>query len=274
MKTNFAHKVFILSLTLFSFFYSAQSNAQCTLQVFANLINDECQSGSNGAVTAVGIFGTPPYTAVWRNSIGTLIQTDPGLAQGQATNASGLPADIYTVTFTDATGSCIRNGNISVGNITIDTSTTTNSGTISSNATGVTYQWVDCNNGMSAISGETNSSYTPTSVGDYAVRLTKNTCVDTSACVPITTLGINETSFSNTFKVYPNPTYGNFAIEFDNTHKNLTAVLYSLTGQIVQKQHAENASLIQLNINKPTGIYILKIISSNGESAYLKVIKK
>ncbi|QHI37213.1 hypothetical protein IMCC3317_25910 [Kordia antarctica] len=274
MKINLVQKVFILSLTLFSFLYSTQSNAQCTLQVFANVINNDCQGGSNGAVSAVGIFGTPPYTAVWRNSMGTIVETDTNLLQGQASNASGLPAEAYTVTFTDATVTCQRAANISVANTTIDTSTTTNSGTITSNATGVTYQWVDCNNGMSAISGETNSSYTPTSVGDYAVRLDKNGCIDTSACVAITTLGISENSFSNTFKVYPNPTSGDFSIDFENTHKNLTVVLYSLTGQIVQKQHAENTSLIQLNIDKPAGIYILKIIGANGENSYLKVIKQ
>jgi len=274
MKTNLVHKVLTLSLTLFSFLYSAQSNAQCTLQVFPNVVNSDCQSGSNGTISAVGIFGTPPYTAVWRNSMGTIVDTDTNLLQGQASNAIGLPADMYTVTFTDATMTCVKSENVSLGNITIDTSTTVNSGTISSNATGVTYQWIDCDNGMSNISGENGSSFTPTISGNYAVRLTKNSCIDTSACVAVTTLGVTENSFSDTFKGYPNPTNGKFSIDFNETHKSLNVVLYAITGKLLQTKNVENASQIQLDINGAAGIYILKITGSNGANSFMKVVKR
>ncbi|MFK7750073.1 MAG: T9SS type A sorting domain-containing protein [Kordia sp.] len=273
MKTNLVYKTLITALTLFSFFYSTQSNAQCTLQVFPNVVNNDCQNANKAEVSAVGIFGTPPYTAVWTNAMGTLVETDTNLLQGQASNASDLAADTYTVTFTDATGSCQVSANISVGNITIDTSTTVNSGTITANATGVTYQWVNCDT-MSDIMGENGNSYTPTLSGNYAVRLTSSTCVDTSDCVAITTLGITENSFSDTFNVYPNPTSGNFSIAFDKIHANLNVVLYSMTGKVIQKENVENASQIQLNIDSAVGIYILKIIGSNGETSFIKVIKK
>ena len=274
LKINLIHKVSIIAILICSFFYTPVVNAQCTLQIFPNLVNNDCQAGSNGTVSAVGIFGTPPYTAVWTNSGGTVVETDPNLLQGQATNASGLTAGTYTVTFTDATGSCQRSANQSIGNITIDTSTTFNNGTITANAIGgVSYQWVNCTS-MSDIPGENGSSYTPTISGDYAVRLTQSTCVDTSACVSVVTLGIPENSFSDTFKVYPNPTYGNFIIELNDTYEDLDVVLYSLTGKLLKKKHVENASQIQLNIDSAPGIYMLKITGSNGENAFMKVIKR
>jgi hypothetical protein len=244
------------------------------LQVFPNLVNDDCQSGSVGRVAAVGIFGTPPYTVVWKNSLGAEVDTDTNLLQGQASNATGLSADTYTVQFTDATGTCQASSSIGVANITIDTSTTLNNATISANATGVTYQWVDCNNGMSDIPDETNSDFTPTANGNYAIKLTKNTCINTSDCVMITTLGVDVNSLSNTFKIYPNPTYGDFSIEYGDSQNSLTFSLYSITGKLILSENSKNASTIKLNIDKPAGTYILKIINAKGEVTFTKIVKK
>lgn len=274
MRINLIYKVWSITLFLFSFFYAPTLYAQCTLQVFTNLSNNDCQGGSNGAVSAVGIFGTPPYTAVWTNGLGTVVDTDTNLLQGQASNATGLSTGIYTVTFTDAAGTCQASNNITVGNITIDTSTTVSGGTISANATGVTYQWVDCNNGMSPISGEISSTFTPTANGDYAVILNKNGCIDASICTSVVTLGTVKNSFPEPFKVYPNPTYGNFVVDFGDTHNNLTAVLYSVAGSVLQEKNVENTSRIQLNIDSAAGMYILKITESKGKVSFLKVFKK
>ena len=45
------------------------------------------------------------------------------------------------------------------------------------------YQWLDCNNNYSIISGENNYEFNTTFNGNYAVEITYNNgCVDTSAC--------------------------------------------------------------------------------------------
>lgn len=54
---------------------------------------------------------------------------------------------------------------------TLDTTTTLNGLVLSSNATGATYQWLDCSGGMSSILGETNVSYTANVSGDYAAEI-------------------------------------------------------------------------------------------------------
>src|SRR5690606_13842250 len=88
----------------------------------------------------------------------------------------------------------------------VDTSITVNGTTITSNEHGASYQWVDCNNGNAPIVGETDSSFTATSNGDYAVIITKNSCSTMSACVNITTVGLKDNAIDNHIKLYPNPT--------------------------------------------------------------------
>ena len=55
-----------------------------------------------------------------------------------------------------------------------------------------TYQWIDCDNNNSPISGETNQSYTPTATGSYAVEVSMNGCVDTSSCFLVDYTSIEE----------------------------------------------------------------------------------
>lgn len=59
-------------------------------------------------------------------------------------------------------------------------------------ATGVTYQWVDCDNNNAPINGETNQSYTPVNTGNYAVEITSATCTSTSDCFIVDYTGIDE----------------------------------------------------------------------------------
>ena len=65
----------------------------------------------------------------------------------------------------------------------VDVSVSNNNSTITANATGATYQWLDCNNNYSVVPTETNQSFSPCSNGSYAVSITQNGCVDTSVCV-------------------------------------------------------------------------------------------
>jgi uncharacterized delta-60 repeat protein len=48
--------------------------------------------------------------------------------------------------------------------------------------TNASYQWVDCNNGNTDISGQTSMTYAPTVSGSYAVKITTEECQVTSDC--------------------------------------------------------------------------------------------
>jgi hypothetical protein len=134
-------------------------------------------------------------------------------------------------------------------------SVTNDSGVLLANSsTGLTYQWLDCLDNSSEIVGETSSSFTPVSNGEYSVEVTDGNCIDTSLCVVFQSLSIQE-SMSNEVIVYPNPSSGIFKIDSE---------LEILKVQIIDIQGKEvfNASTNNINIeNENKGIYMVKVFT-------------
>ncbi len=154
-----------------------------------------------------------------------------------------------------------------------DLTTSISGVTISANNTGASYQWLDCANNYSAIVGETGQSFTATANGNYAVELTENGCLDTSACVAITTVGILENNFGNTLKVYPNPTNGELSIDLGTSYDYVTVVIRDLLGQEVFRKSYTDSDVLQLNIPGVAGMYLIEVNSGN-KKAIVKVVKE
>ncbi len=87
-----------------------------------------------------------------------------------------------------------------------DITTSLNGIAITANNSNAQYVWVDCNNNFAPIAGETNQTFVPTTNGQYAVELTENGCVDTSSCVTINSVSIEENDIFKSIFIYPNPT--------------------------------------------------------------------
>jgi len=155
----------------------------------------------------------------------------------------------------------------------IDTTTTTASTTTTSNHTSATatYQWIDCGNNQ-PISGETNSTYTAAVNGDYAVIITEGNCSDTSACVAIASVGIDELS-SLGMSIYPNPNNGEFTIA--TTLKNATVSIYSLDGKLILSNIKITQSNPAINLeNFEDGVYFVTIKNETNQKTVRVVIKK
>tara|TARA_B110000503_G_scaffold142897_1_gene241525 strand:- start:2220 stop:4586 length:2367 start_codon:yes stop_codon:yes gene_type:complete len=151
---------------------------------------------------------------------------------------------------------------------------TQNGFTLTSNATNSTYQWLDCNNNNAAIRGETNASFTPTQNGDFAVELTENGCKDTSACVMILGVGIANNNFANeSFTVSPNPSNGEFNIQFVNSFSGELDIFNSI-GQSIYREVISNNNQVDISLNASKGVYFLRLTSNNGETSTSKVIVK
>jgi len=207
--------------------------------VFPNQVQPDCGGTGSGIGSAVGIFGTPPYTAVWTNAAMTVVETDLGLLQGQASNASGLFAGTYTVTFTDATGTCITPAMVTITTgAAPDVSSTsstpescaTNDGTATVSPTGAsgvyTYQWDN------STGNQTTPTATGLAAGTYTVVVTDGTslCTSTTAVIvadgcsgsiPTTNLraldcGIALTSINQIIFVNPVPSADNYEWRFTN----------------------------------------------------------
>ncbi len=139
--------------------------------------------------------------------------------------------------------------------------------------TGATYQWLDCDNNYAIIPGETGQSYTAIAIGNYAVELSENGCVDTTGCVSITTIGIIENNFGNDFKLYPNPTDGNFSVDLSNDFGSVIISITDIYGKLIQSSEYRNSQILNLNLSEPPGIYLLTIKSTTNK-AVIRLVKE
>jgi hypothetical protein len=142
----------------------------------------------------------------------------------------------------------------------LTTSVTNNSPTLTSDAPGHTYQWVDCNNGYAPISGETNQSFTATANGSYAVILTQNGCSDTSACEMVTNTGINEI-IQNNLKVYPNP--ATESLNITSAHDFSAIIITDVNGRVIYTSEVNNKQATIDIRTMSNGVYLLQIMDSS-----------
>jgi hypothetical protein len=140
---------------------------------------------------------------------------------------------------------------------TIDTSINKSGNTLTANATGVSYQWVRCDNNYSPLSGETNQSFTPSSNGSYAVVINSGACTDTSNCYTFSVLATNDL-FDKNISVFPNPSSGQLNIRTD---KPLSLRLYNQIGQIIFDREITNTQQVNtLSLNGiSSGVYIFSL---------------
>lgn len=141
----------------------------------------------------------------------------------------------------------------------IDNEITLNGSVLTATQLGASYQWVDCNNGNSAIVAATNQTFMPTLDGNYACIINNGNCEIISDCAIFSTLGINEIS-STEFSVFPNPTNHSLTILTNEMIKNLQ--IYDLAGSVVQTETSSIFSVEMLT----KGIYIIQIETENGRA--------
>jgi hypothetical protein len=85
---------------------------------------------------------------------------------------------------------------------------------------------------------------------------------------------IKKNDVSNSFQLYPNPTKGNITIDLREQKQNIKATLTNSLGQLILTQQFESTDIINMNIDIPTGIYILQLETDNRETKTIKVLKE
>lgn len=152
----------------------------------------------------------------------------------------------------------------------IDLTVNVNEPTMSAVQVGATYQWIDCSNGNTPIAGATQQTYTATANGNYAVQVTIGGCTETSPCVTISKIGIEELEELGV-KIYPNPSGGVFTIENENSDE----LYYSITnaeGRLVVDAKLISANKSTIDFSKEgAGVYFLHLNSQQLESV-IKII--
>jgi hypothetical protein len=137
------------------------------------------------------------------------------------------------------------------------TNVTVNDATLTAdrNLTGTTYQWVDCNNGNTAIVGQTEQSYTADLSGSYACMLNTNGCESMTDCFTVEVLKNDTFDAQNSIVLYPNPTNGK--LQLSNSRIAIQKVeIYNAIGILVAKE-------LDLT-NQSSGVYIVRITTADG----------
>ncbi len=149
----------------------------------------------------------------------------------------------------------------------IDTDISQNAGVLTAAQAGASYQWIDCGTNM-AINGATAMTYTPTSIGDYAVDITNLGCTQRSDCINVSTLGLSKASL-NDVSIFKNPSS---YLQFEaNAIQNAQLVIYNLSGKEIIKTTLNNTEVIKPDI--APGLYMVTL-SQNGTSKSFKWIKE
>jgi hypothetical protein len=144
-------------------------------------------------------------------------------------------------------------------NITqIDANTSLLGETITANAAGATYQWVNCSNNT-PIEGETNQSFTPLVSGSYAVIASQNDCEETSDCVNVIITSIDEIS-ANDINLYPNPTNGIFQIQSRERIQRVR--IFDALGKEIAINYQSGSNQIHCD-QVASGNYIIELILAN-----------
>lgn len=150
----------------------------------------------------------------------------------------------------------------------VNTATATMGLTITADAQGATYQWIDCDNNNAPISGETGQSFTATANGNFAVIVTQNGCSDTSSCVAITSVGLDESGLVVGPAIYPNPSAGIVNVNFEEIQVSFTVEVLDMQGKRISLQEYQNTSDVQVELGEAIGLYFITVQSSTSIHSY------
>lgn len=178
----------------------------------------------------------------------------------------------YLVTGIDANG-CSNTDivMVTVNNVPVATATAANQLTIVASPAGMSYQWVDCATNT-PILGANNQTFTATANGSYKVIVTgMGGCADTSACVNINSVGLENNQADLGISLYPNPTTGNVFVNMPATEE-ATITVFDAQGKVVMTlENAQNGSVIELS-EVQYGMYMIQVANANGSNTF-RIVK-
>ncbi|MDX2361075.1 MAG: HYR domain-containing protein [Crocinitomicaceae bacterium] len=210
-----------------------------------------------------------------------LCSVDAPTAPTATDNCEGSITGTTTTVFPVTTASTITwtfddgNGNITTQTqdviITgVDVSLTVSGAEITANnANASDYQWVSCLSNFLPLNGETNQNFIAWANGEYAVIITEAGCVDTSECIVISTIGIEDINYES-FVMYPNPTVdGSFTISYEGSIKQVE--MMDMLGRLVMPTVDLETGLVDGTDLAP-GKYMVKVTTSEDRTLIQEVV--
>jgi len=242
------------------------NNSSAMYTTFFSSINGVCDTTYTLNLTIQSNTGTDTQTAcdtyTWVD--GNTYTSSNTIATYTLTNIAGCDS-VVTLNLT------LNN----VNNVNVST-TQTEGVNLSANATGATYQWLDCDNTNTPITGETNQTFTATINGNYAVEISENGCTSTSDCIAVNNVGVSENVLTgiDLAQIYPNPTTNNVSIKnLDVNNTNYTVNIYNLIGELVLTEQIKNTTAQLNTTHLQNGVYLVEIQNQNSKQT-LRLVKQ
>lgn len=136
--------------------------------------------------------------------------------------------------------------------------------------TAAKFQWLNCNTNYSPIFGATGKQFTFIQNGAYAVEVTLGQCVDTSACITITNVGLAE--LKELVQLYPNPAKDKLEMRYP-AGLFQSFRLMDFQGRLILEGALEpnGSSWLQL-AGQAAGLYHLSLIGELGTTTHKLVL--
>jgi hypothetical protein len=235
-------------------------------------------AGQCASVATLSVTVSPQLTPTF-TPIGTLCQgaTAPNLGLTSSNGITGTwsPSSISTssagtssYTFTPAAGQCASVATLSVTVIGVNTQVSqpiTN--TLEALQTAAQYQWLNCQADFFEMLGANNQSFSALQSGIYAVEITYNGCVDTSDCITLNYVAMNEIDDLQEIRIFPNPGSGLYIL--DGIKKEEAIKVYSSLGQIILSFKSKSTQEAIDLIDFAPGLYVVE-----GETFRIKIIQQ
>lgn len=174
----------------------------------------------------------------------------------------------------NTTGGACSTGDILVDIRTLDTAVLRIENTlVTARSSMPRTQWVDCAKDYLPIPGATGAAFKPTVNGTYAVIVINGTCIDTSACFDIMTVGVEE-KWIKEMRVYPNPTSGSFTLEFGQIIDRAHLEIIDVYGRITYAQEIREQDQLALTLTGASGLYWVRLYSDGEMLAMVRVLKE
>ncbi|MBT3647446.1 MAG: T9SS type A sorting domain-containing protein [Flavobacteriales bacterium] len=237
-------------------------------------------SGNNTYIFSGSYFDTIPNAAGCDSSMlihVTILQNSSSSITASGCNGYTSPSGLYywteSGTYIDTATAANGCDSMITVNLTIDT---VNAGisksgkTLSATAVGASYQWMKCSD-STLVSGEAGKTYSPNKTGWYAVIVTQNGCTDTSECLKVNIVGVEDYASDLGISVFPNPTSGMVTIDGGFNYENSQARIINAEGKTVRMIEKFSSRQIQFELGA-TGLYTVLIYAEGGYRA-VRVMK-
>ncbi len=238
----------------------------------------------SGATTysASGVYGDTIQTISGCDSLLTITLN---LRQSSSASINPSVCDLYTSpdgmetwtttgtymdTITNMAGcDSVITVNLTVNNVGVGVTAPSGS-MLTANTAGASYQWLDCDNSMMPIAGETNQSFSPSVNGNYAVIVDDGTCVDTSACQAVNGVGLTEQPAFE-LSIYPNPNDGAFTV--NSNEPNLILEVLDLSGRVVLPP-TRIYGTEHIGLEVTNGVYIVSATNGSGTAVKRLLVQR